>query len=324
MSENRVHDSAGDSSSASVWPHVLAWAVAACTFVLISVGGLVTTVGAGMSVPDWPSSFQYWLWLPIQIWTATRDIFLEHFHRLIGIVLGNLTIALVLVLWRLDRRKALRWLGVAALAGVCFQGALGGLRVIQNATLLADIHGCTAPVFFSLAGALVVLTSRRWIESSVPQAVAGGARLRGLTTVLPCIFYLQIVVGAQMRHLPAGMSVGWFPLWVWIHLINAGLLVVLLAWLWIEGRRLEDVPVVAHRILLLAWLYSIQLGLGALTWVARYGWPQWAAQYLWPLDYTVVTGGPLQAVAISAHVSIGALCLVTSLSVALWSRRLLT
>ena len=322
MHEKPVRESSGNSPSNL--PHGLAWAVAVCAFLLISVGGLVTTIGAGMSVPDWPSSFQYWLWLPIHIWTATRDIFLEHFHRLIGILLGILTIALAVALWRLDRRRSVRWLSGIALLAVCIQGLLGGLRVIQNATLLADVHGCTAPLFFSLAAVLVILTSKTWLNPPTTLAVANAARLRRLTTVLPCLIYLQIVVGAQMRHLSAGISVAWFPLWFWIHLINAAVLVTLLVWLWFERRTIEDAPIVQSRILLLNWLYAAQLTIGALAWITKYGWPNWTALYVWPLDYTVVTGGPLQAVVLSTHVSVGVVLLVTSLSVALWSRRLVS
>jgi cytochrome c oxidase assembly protein subunit 15 len=322
MHEEPFHDSTANPSS--MLPYGLAWAVAICVFLLISVGGLVTTIGAGMSVPDWPSSFQYWIWLPIQIWTASRDIFLEHFHRLIGILLGSLTLALAIAVGRLDRRRAVRWLSVIALLAVCFQGLLGGLRVIQNAALLADVHGCTAPLFFSLTAVLVVLTSRTWINPPATQPVANAVRLRRLTTVFPCLFYLQIVAGAQMRHMLVGISVAWFPLWFWIHLINAAVLVSLLGWLWFERRTIEDAPILCNRILLLNWLCAGQLVVGALAWVAKYGWPNWVALYVWPLDYTVVTGGPFQAVLLSTHVSVGAILLVTSLSIALWSRRLVS
>ena len=116
----------------SRWPHRLAWALACATFPLVFMGGMVTSYGAGMAVEDWPLTFGHW-WFPLSRWfplygNADWGIFLEHGHRTIGQIVGLLAIALVIALWRCDRRRWVRWLGVLALAGVCLQGALGGLR----------------------------------------------------------------------------------------------------------------------------------------------------------------------------------------------------
>ena len=47
------------------WPHRLAWVVACGIFPLIWMGGLVTTYGAGMAVPDWPTTYDSWFY-PLQ------------------------------------------------------------------------------------------------------------------------------------------------------------------------------------------------------------------------------------------------------------------
>ena len=201
-----------NTTQGSRWPHRLAWALACGTFPLVWFGGMVTTWKAGMAVPDWPSSFQHWLFLPLAKWFSTWHVVLEHTHREIGKAVGLLTIALMVALLRLDDRRWMRVLGVVALVAVCYQGALGGARVIANEVLLANLHGCTAPLFFALASALVVFTSPAWrMAPGTSTAVPAASRLRGLTVLLPMVIYVQIVLGAQLRHLLPDQSVQLFP-----------------------------------------------------------------------------------------------------------------
>src|SRR5688500_16354004 len=109
--------------------HVLAVCTAVATFPLIFMGGLVTSHGAGMSVPDWPNSYGYNMFtFPPSQWVG--GIFYEHTHRLMGTVVGMLSIALTVVAWRVERRRWVRWLATGVLGAVIFQGVLGGLRVI--------------------------------------------------------------------------------------------------------------------------------------------------------------------------------------------------
>lgn len=336
-------------------PHRLAWVLACATFPLVWVGGLVTTYRAGMAVPDWPSTFGYWFYYPLESWFGVWDVFLEHSHRVIGMIVGLVAIALCVALWRSPPHRHLRWWGVLVVAGVSFQGALGGLRVIQNEVLLANVHGCTAPLFFSLAAAMVVCTSPRmlaWRNKAAAIGVTPVPRAVRWLMVLVGLFYLQIVLGAQMRHLPAQAPLVLFQLWVWLHLINAVALTTGVVLLW-RGRRrwslttkgavkvqeagrasaaLKQRPAgsLSHerevgslcqgRIALLAGLFAVQVVLGILAWLAKYGWPAWAAHYVWATNYTVVTGGRLQGVVTSAHVGVGSLCLVTTLALVLWTR----
>src|SRR6266704_162975 len=126
-------------SSFSAWPHRLAVILACATLPLLFIGGLVTSKGAGLAVPDWPTTFGYNMFL--YPWSKmVGNILYEHSHRLIGSAVGLLTIALALVLWRKESRPWLRWLGVVALGAVIAQGVLGGLRVVFLQQTLAIIH----------------------------------------------------------------------------------------------------------------------------------------------------------------------------------------
>jgi cytochrome c oxidase assembly protein subunit 15 len=306
------------------WPNRLAVALALATFPLIWMGGLVTTYGAGMAVPDWPQTYGYWFYYPLRSWLATRDIFLEHSHRMIGTVVGLLTIALAWALWRRDRRRWVRWWGLVALAGVCAQGLLGGLRVRMNEIVLADIHGCFAPLFFALTTALVAITSAAW-QSPVPARPHPAARgLQRLSLALTVLAYLQIVFGAQLRHIARLTAASSLSLWVWLHVLNALLIAGILVWLiCVVRRHAKSERPLAWRTTLLGLVFVVQSALGIATWVVKYGWPGWFTTYVWSLEYTVVSGARLPSHLTTAHVACGSLLLVTSLSLTLWTRRLL-
>jgi cytochrome c oxidase assembly protein subunit 15 len=209
-------------------------------------------------------------------------------------------------------------------AGVVFQGVLGGLRVWGNELFLAKIHGCTGPLFFALTAALVTLTSDRWRESGPRQADPAARTLARWTMILAAALYLEIVFGAQLRHVSLLGETGWFAVWVWIKLIMAGLIAVGVGWLWLYAvRRVGARPMIVRRVKVLAGLFLLQLLLGAGTWVTNYGWPLWFRDLVWPLVYTVVAEGGLQVLTTTVHAAIGALNLVAAASLALWSRRLL-
>jgi cytochrome c oxidase assembly protein subunit 15 len=304
--------------------HRLAWFLACVTFPLIWVGGSVTTYHAGMAVPDWPNTFGYNLFLyPLESWLRVWDVFLEHSHRLIAATAGMVTIALALTLWLVDGRRWVRRLGGLALLGVCLQGTLGGLRVTASAILLANVHGCTAPLFFALTTTLVAVTAPAWRQPRAAASRLGLQSFRRLALATTWGVYLQIVLGAQLRHPDPRMAPGWFTLWVWFHVIGAGLLTAaVIGLVRTAARRLPDQPMLVRRSRWLGGLFFVQLALGAAAWVTHYNWPLWFVDYVCRIDYTVVTGGRLQAVLTTAHVAAGSLTLVTALSLAIWSMRL--
>src|SRR3954471_1828654 len=144
--------------------HRLALLTAAATFPLIFMGGLVTSHGAGMSVPDWPNSYGYNMFLfPPRLWIG--GILYEHTHRLMGTVVGFCSILLAIAAWKLESRRWVRKLCYAVLAAVIFQGVLGGLRVVLVKLDLAIMHACFAQAFFCLAALAAIVTSRGWIHA---------------------------------------------------------------------------------------------------------------------------------------------------------------
>lgn len=202
------------------WLHPAALLTAIATFPLIFMGGLVTSHQAGMSVPDWPNSYGYNMFLfPPSLWIG--GIFYEHTHRLMGTVVGLCAIALCLLAWMTEPRRWVRWLATAVLGAVIFQGVLGGLRVVLVKLNLAIVHACFAQAFFCLATLMTIVTSKWWLASPAPSpGTPGQGRERGpearrlivAAIIGVVLIYLQLIVGATMRHHQAGLAIPDLPL----------------------------------------------------------------------------------------------------------------
>ena len=194
------------------WLHRFALLASLATLALIGLGGLVTSHGAGMAVPDWPTTYGYNMFLfPISQWVG--GIFYEHTHRLAGAAVGLLTIVLTVWLWLKKPRPWLRWLGIAALYGVVLQGVVGGLRVVLLKNPIGILHAALAQLFLVLVCTIALLTSRWWgrLEGSACVAATPGGwrRLVLFTTIL---IFGQLILGAAMRHQHAGLAIPDFPL----------------------------------------------------------------------------------------------------------------
>jgi heme a synthase len=309
------------SITTSPWPHRWAVVLACATFPLLWVGGLVTTTDAGMAVPDWPTTFGYNPFLyPLSTWLfGPWDVFVEHGHRLFGSLVGLLTIILLVVIWRIESRRWVRGLGAAALVLVIFQGALGGMRVQLNERGLAMIHGIVGPLFFATTVSLVIFTSAAWRNCGTAAIDIGAGHIRRLAVVTCILVYLQMMIGAVLRHVPVAAEPGTFLLAVKLHLALAGILSLhVVALVWSIVRRARSLGRFA---LLLCGVLVAQLALGAGTWFVKYSVPAWAVQYV-PFNRTaIVDGGWLQTHIVTAHVALGSLLLATTLSLALFTWR---
>jgi cytochrome c oxidase assembly protein subunit 15 len=292
-------------------------------FVLLWFGALVTTFDAGMAVPDWPTTYGHWFY-PLQRWlyAGITDLFLEHGHRTLAQVVGLVAIGLVIVLWRGDRRPMMRWLGVAILAGIVLQGTLGGVRVLANSLLVAQLHGYTAPLVFALCGAAVTLTSRAWNDPRGNADTLDDRGVRRLSGITLAGVYGLIVIGVQLRQQPPTAPPIWFTIWVWAKLIAAAVVAVEVGWLFARIRRVsQSGDILRPRAAWLLGVFSLQVLLGLGTWVVNYGFPMWFTEWVYPIPYTVVREGALQVWVTTAHMAVGALTFALGLNVILWSHR---
>ncbi len=287
------------SSAFSPWPHRLAVILACATFPLLFVGGLVTSLGAGLAVPDWPTTFGYNMFL--YPWSQMiGGIFYEHSHRLVASFVGLLTIVLTLTLWFYERRPWLRWLGVAVLILVVVQGVLGGLRVVLLQHTLAMIHACLAQAFFALTVSLALFTSAQW-RAPVSSAITDGGRLRRLATITAALIYLQIVFGALLRHMGERLDA---------HLLMAALVAVHIALLLLRVTRAHSKhPQLLRPSSFLGALLLLQVMLGAAAYVGKF-----TTILSWPSEVVVLLT--------TTHLIVGALMLASSLWIALIAHRL--
>ena len=255
--------------------------LAASTVVLILAGSLVTSHDAGLSVPDWPTSYGWNMFtFPPSMWVA--NILYEHGHRLIASSVGFLTIILAVWLWVADSRRWLRWMGVAALAAVIAQGVLGGLTVMFFLPApISTAHAGLAEIFFCMTVAIALFTSPGWIAAGAGLPDNDDAALRRIATATTVLIYSQILIGATMRHTGAGLAIPDFPLmfghiipdhWsgpIAIHFAHRlGALVVTAAILgvfaYVRAHHRDRAGLTRPAALMLA-LVAVQVTLGALT-----------------------------------------------------------
>ncbi len=174
---------------------------------LICLGGLVTSNNAGMSVPDWPNSYGYNMFLfPWQDWVG--GIFYEHSHRLVASGVGVLMT--ILAVWLcFQERVWLRWMGVVVPVFVLLEGTIGGLRVVLSEDQLGILHGALAQLLFVSVSLIALFTSRWWIEGRPEFTVP---KWTGRTLAICGLIFCQLLLGATMRHEHAGLSIDDFPL----------------------------------------------------------------------------------------------------------------
>jgi cytochrome c oxidase assembly protein subunit 15 len=188
--------------------HVFSVSTAIATFFLVVAGGLVTSTGSGLAVPDWPLS--YGMLMPPMI----GGIFYEHGHRMIATFVGFLTTVLAVWLWKREQRRWMKWLGFAALGAVILQGMLGGLTVLfLLPTAISVSHATLAQTFFCIVSGIAVFTSRWWMEQDHRLLEESeGTMLRKLVVFTTLGVYVQLILGALMRHTGSGLAIPDFPL----------------------------------------------------------------------------------------------------------------
>lgn len=216
MNNTTVQRTAQAEFAYSPWRHAYAVFMALSILALICSGGLVTSNDAGLAVPDWPTSYGYNMFaFPVSRWLAPGGVRLEHSHRLIATGEGILSIILAGWFWAAEPRRWVRNLAYLTLFAVILQGMFGGLRVVLRADWIGVPHALLAQAFFALVTFIALTQSRWW------QRLGDGAnnetltrKLRPLRRHVACItalIYLQLGLGAAMRHAHAGLSILDFP-----------------------------------------------------------------------------------------------------------------
>jgi len=278
--------------------------VAASTLFLIFAGAMVTSTGSGLAVPDWPLS--YGMLMPPMV----GGIFYEHGHRMIAATVGFLTVVQGIWLQLRARKRALRVLGWISVGAVIAQGVLGGLTVIfllPHAISIA--HAGLAEIFLCLNVSIALIASE-WY-GALRTTERGDAPVAG-TTALVLLVYAQILAGALMRHLGAGLAIPDFPLsfgrlippWTslpvivnFAHRLGGLAVVCAVIAVYVRLRRFEASHPLRQLAALLLFVVPVQILLGA--------WTVWSGK---------------QPVITSLHVVVGALTLALSLILALVAR----
>ena len=284
------------------------------TLALMGWGAFVTSIEAGLAVPDWPSSYDSYDPLnPWPGWWRITPLLAEHGHRLLGLLTGLLTTILAVWTWFAESRRWLRWLALGALALVSFQGLLGGLRVVWLSLDLAVVHAATAQLFFGLVVAMAAFASEWWLALDTARDGPRDHRLWRLALAAPAAVWLQVVLGALLRHPGAGVD----PWFVGFHISGAVLVAAVVAAFLVRVRsEFRDSRVLYRGSWILAGLVDLQLILG-LT-----------AYFVTRDDAGMLEPGNLQVALNTSHAVIGALLMAGAVLAVLgthrWGRRPVT
>jgi heme a synthase len=264
--------------------------------VVITAGALVTSNDAGLSVPDWPTSFGYLVKVPHFV----GGVRYEWSHRMVAGTLVSLTLAIAIWTLLVERRRWLRWLAVGAFCTVIAQAILGGLTVLFfQPPMVSTAHATVAQTFFCIAVAIALFTGRKWVEEQ-PRVEVDNRRpsLSTLTILSIVILYVQLILGGMFRH--HGMS--WWP-----HVLNAVVVTFILAWTAIRAiSTYSNIEAVRRPAILMLCLLITQLCMGFTAFVTRVAWGKSAAQPELPMVASTV-----------AHVAVGALLLATTVVLAI-------
>jgi cytochrome c oxidase assembly protein subunit 15 len=303
--------------------HRFACFCAGSVLFLICLGGLVTSNEAGMSVPDWPTTYHQNMFLfPWHSWVG--GIFWEHSHRLVASGVGVLVMILAVQLY-FQERIWLRWMGIVVPVFIALEGIVGGLRVVLSEDQLGILHGCLAQLLFVAVSLIALFTSRWWISTDFPAAGLGviPRQWTGRALAVCALIFCQLMLGAVMRHEHAGLSIHDFPLaygQVWPNTDAASLVqynIARIAHNEPSTNALYIIMQMAHRICAVLVTVAI-LGAAAAMWLTPGAAPilrRWNAVWVLLVFLQFALGALTiwtnkDAHVATTHVAIGALTLV--------------
>jgi cytochrome c oxidase assembly protein subunit 15 len=278
--------------------HIFAVFTACTILTLILAGALVTSNDAGLSVPDWPTSFGSIYRIPPMV----GGVRFEHGHRMLAEFVGLLTIILALWTWRTDERRWMRRLSIAALAVVVMQGILGGLTVLYFLPpVVSTAHAALGHTFFCITVIIAIFTGRTSVFASKGVFRPGGHRIARLALISVGVLYVQLILGGLLRH--GGVS--WWP-----HVANSTVVIAMLTWtVFLTLSIYKNVDQIRKPALMILILLVFQVCLGGVAFYTRVVQGHEALQPQLPMVISTV-----------AHVGVGALLLETTviLTFRLW------
>jgi cytochrome c oxidase assembly protein subunit 15 len=256
-------------SRSAIWLNRFAWFICVAAVFLICSGGMVTSKNVGLAVPDWPTTFGYNMFLfPVSKWVG--GILFEHTHRLIASAVGFLTIILAVWLWSSESRRWVRNLGLIALAGVILQGILGGLRVTMLKDEIGIFHACIAQAFLALLVVIALVTTRFWRSlDEIDISRKNFAPIRALAVAITLAIYVQLALGATMRHQHRDLAILDFPTanGVWIPDTSATALAKINAWR--DARGFSDVDAFQIWLQMIHRFVALLIGIGVIAFCSR-------------------------------------------------------
>ena len=185
------------------------------TLLLIFVGALIKSHEVGLSVPDWPTSYGKQMFsFPLS--EMVGGIFYEHGHRVFATIVGFLTLLQFIAISFTSHPSWIKKTGLAALILVIAQGLFGGMTVIFFLPpSISIIHGVLAQTFFvSTIFIAYSLSESRKSKREAPFPLS----VRRAAVSLTLLVFVQLVLGALMRHTSSGLAIPDFPkmggLWI--------------------------------------------------------------------------------------------------------------
>ena len=272
------------------------------TLLLIVLGALVTSNSAGLSVPDWPTSFGSLYKIPPMV----GGVKYEHGHRMFAEFVGLLIIVIAVWTQRVERRKWMKALGWIALGAVIGQGVLGGLTVLFGLPwYISTAHATLAQTIFCVVTAMALFTSRSWLQEvePIPEAELSPGT-PSLTAWAAACVWIQLILGAAFRH----TGIRLLP-----HIIGACVVAAMLCWTVVRVlTRYNGVAHLRRPAQLILAMLMVQLGFGFAAYTSRLIWMLNAPA---PTTYVVIST--------VAHVTGGAVVLAATVVLAIQSQRMI-
>ena len=232
------------------------------TLCLIFIGALVKSHEVGLSVPDWPTTYGYNMFtFPLD--EMVGGVFYEHSHRLFASFVGMLTIILAIWIQIIEKRMWLKKIGFIALGLVIIQGLFGGLTVIFFLpTAISMIHGVIAQTFLLLLIFIAFCLSNEYFNGFSNYPSKNNQLISKWSILMLSVVFIQLILGAWMRHINAGLAIPDFPTvgWSWLPIINENTLHKINDW-----RFENDFPIISLGPVIVHLVHRIWAGVVLLT-----------------------------------------------------------